>query len=233
MRVSRQRSDYRIFRTRCFRLSRFNGPGSPLQGNSIARMGVGFADASPNGSWIYQDDLTWIHGAHSFRFGYEYKRYFYNDRALSDAGYFTFSARQTDLPGQLTEHRKCICQFPAWAPCTVRLTNIQGYSQAFRQPQHGMYVMDDWKITPRLTLNLGFRWEIIPPFYETTNRMSEVSLSVPNPEAERPGSLIFADRVNDTYWRQFLPRFGFRLASDRQNGYPRWIRDFQHASDRE
>ena len=37
-------------------------------------MGVGFADSSPNGSWIFQDDLTWMHGAHSFHFGYEYKK---------------------------------------------------------------------------------------------------------------------------------------------------------------
>ena len=74
-------------------------------------MGVGFADTSPNGSWIYQDDLTWIHGAHSFRFGYEYKRYFYNDRALSDAGDFTFSARQTDSPGQLTSTGNAFASF--------------------------------------------------------------------------------------------------------------------------
>jgi hypothetical protein len=191
-----------------FPVLRFDGPGSPLQGNSISRMGVGFADFSPNGSWIFQDDLTWIRGSHSFRFGYEYKRYFYNSRALSQAGDFTFSARQTDLPGQLTSTGHAFASFLLGA---VHRSNqsIQGYSQGFRQPQHGMYFMDDWKITPRLTLNLGLRWEIIPPFYEVTDRMSQVSLSVQNPEAGRPGALVFADRVNDTYWRQFLPRFGF------------------------
>ena len=72
-----------------------------------------------------------------------------------------------------------------------------------------MYVMDDWKITPRLTVNLGLRWEIIPPFYEVTGRMSEVSLSATNPEAGKPGALIFANQVNDTFWKQILPRFGF------------------------
>ncbi len=191
-----------------FPVIQFNGPGSALQGSGIARMGVGFADFSPNGSWIYQDDLTWLHGSHSFRFGYEYKRYFYNDRALSDAGRFTFSARQTDFPGQLTNTGNAFASFMLGA---VYASNhgIQGYSQGFRQPQHGMYVMDDWKITPQLTVNLGLRWEVIPPFYEVTNRMSEVSLAVKNPDAQRPGALIFANRVNDTYWRQILPRVGF------------------------
>jgi hypothetical protein len=191
-----------------FPVIQFNGPGSPLQGNSIARMGVGFADFSPNGSWIYQDDLTWLHGSHSFHFGYEYKRYFYNDRALSDAGSFTFSARQTDLPGQLTSTGHAFASFLLGAAYRSN-HGIQGYSQAFRQPQHGMYFMDDWKVTPRLTLNLGLRWEIIPPFYETTGRMSEVSLSVQNPDAKKPGALIFANRFNDTYWKQILPRVGF------------------------
>jgi hypothetical protein len=191
-----------------FPVIQFNGPGSPLQGNSIARMGVGFADFSPNGSWIYQDDLTWLHGSHSFHFGYEYKRYFYNDRALSDAGSFTFSARQTDLPGQLTSTGHAFASFLLGAAYRTS-HGIQGYSQAFRQPQHGMYFMDDWKVTPRLTLNLGLRWEIIPPFYETTGRMSEVSLSVQNPDAKKPGALIFANRFNDTYWKQILPRVGF------------------------
>jgi len=190
-----------------FPVINFNGPGSPLQGNSIARMGVGFADYSPNGSWIFQDDLTWIHRSHTFKFGYEYRRYFYNDRALSDAGNFTFSATQTDLPGQLPATGNAFASFLLGA--VYKSTHsIQGYSQAFRQPQHAMYMMDDWKLTPRLTLNLGLRWEVIPPFYETTGRMSEVSLAVTNPEAGRPGALVFANQVNDTYWRQILPRVG-------------------------
>jgi hypothetical protein len=187
----------------------FNGSGtSTIQGSSIARMGVGFVDISPNGSWIYQDDLTWLHRNHTFRFGYEYKRYFYNDNSLSDAGRFTFSARQTDYPGQTAATGNSFASFLLGA--VYRSSHgITGYSQGFRQPQHGMYVMDDWKITPRLTVNLGLRWEIIPPFYEVTGRMSEVSLSVQNPEAGKPGALIFGNQFNDTYWKQFLPRIGF------------------------
>jgi hypothetical protein len=190
-----------------FPVIRFNGPGSPVQGNSIARMGVGFADVSPNGSSIFQDDLTWIRGSHTFRFGYEYKRYFYGDRALSDAGDFTFSARQTDLPGQLNSTGHAFASFLLGAAYRSA-HNIQGYSQAFRQPQHSFYAMDDWKLTPRLTLSLGLRWEVISPFYETTGRMSEVSLAVQNPEAKRPGALIFGNQFNDTYWKQILPRLG-------------------------
>jgi hypothetical protein len=50
---------------------------------------------------------------------------------------------------------------------------------------------------------------VIPPFYEVTGRMSEVSLTTPNPDANnRPGALIFGSRFNDTYWKEFGPRLG-------------------------
>ena len=43
-----------------------------------------------------------------------------------------------------------------------------------------------------------------------TGRMSVVDLDTPNPDANNlPGALVFPDRVNDTYWKLFGPRFGF------------------------
>ena len=127
---------------------------------------------------------------------------------MSDAGHFTFTPRSTDLPGFLNDTGHAFASFLLGGANNAS-HNIVGYSQGFRQPQHALYAMDDWKITPNLTLNIGFRWEIIPPFYEVTDRMSEVDLNVPNPEAGNlPGALVFSRRVNDTYWKEFGPRFG-------------------------
>jgi hypothetical protein len=41
----------------------------------------------------------------------------------------------------------------------------------------GAYVEDDWRVTPRLTLNLGLRYEILTPPIDTTNRLSNLNLS--------------------------------------------------------
>ena len=187
-----------------------NFSGQEFQGGRIARMGVGFtSNDSFNGSWVAMDDLTWISGKHSFRFGYEYKNYFYTDRNRNGSGNFTFSPRQTDLPGYFTQTGHSFASFLLGAVNNAS-RNIVGLNPGFRQPQHSLYVMDDFKMTPKLTLNLGLRWEIIPPFYEVTGRMSEVDLTVPNPGAGgKLGALVFGKQFNDTYWKMIGPRLGF------------------------
>jgi len=182
--------------------------GNEFQGGSIAQMGVGYADKSANGSWVYQDDLTAIRGSHTFKFGYQYTRYFYNDHALSDAGSFKFTPKATDLPGYLNSTGHAFASFLLGGAYSAG-HNIVDLSNAFRQPYHAFYVLDDWKVTPRLSLNYGLRWEIIPPFYERTGRMSEIDLNASNPgAANRPGALVFNTQVNDTYWKEIGPRFG-------------------------
>jgi hypothetical protein len=189
-----------------FPLIKFSGPA--YQGGSLAQMGVGYSDYSPNGSYVFQDDVTWIWGKHSFKFGYDYRRYYYNDRALSDAGSFTFTPRATDLPGYLDSTGHAFASFLLGGAYSAG-HNVVGLSDGFRQPYHAIYVMDDWKVSSKLTFNLGLRWEIIPPFYEVTGRMSEIDLNAPNPGAGNlPGALVFKSRVNDTFWKQIDPRIG-------------------------
>ena len=174
-------------------------------------MGVSFVDQSQNGSEVLADDATWIRGAHTFKFGYQYSRYFYNDNSLSDAGRFTFTPRSTDLPGFDSSTGHAFASFLLGAVNNAS-HGISGISSAFRQPYHEFYFSDDWKATPKLSVNYGLRWGIIPPFFERTGRMSEVNLTTPNPGADNiPGALVFASkgqRFNDTYYKLIGPRFG-------------------------
>ena len=187
---------------------RFTFSGTNYQGGTISPFGVGTYSYDPNGSYIFQDDLTWIHGKHSFRFGYDYRRYVYTDRASASLGSFGFSPLQTALPGFNTQTGDAFASFLLGAANTAS-QQVFGYTSGFHQAEHALYAMDDWKVTPKLTVNLGLRWEIIPPLSEVTNRMSEVSLSVPDPGAGgRPGALIFGGPFNDTYWKEFGPRLG-------------------------
>jgi hypothetical protein len=185
---------------------RFNGPD--YQGGTINGIGVGWYGAGANGSYIVNDDLTKIHGKHTFHFGYQYSKYYYNERNYSDAGNFNFYPNQTGLTGYATETGNAFASFMLGAPRDAN-HNISALSDGFRQPYHEFYANDDFKVTPKLTVNFGLRWGIIPPFYERTGRMSYIDLSAPNPAAGNlPGVLVFRNRPSNTFWTQLGPRFG-------------------------
>ncbi len=188
---------------------RMNFGGNEWQGGLTGQIGSSNAGEGFNGSWIFQDDMTIIRGAHTYRIGYEHRRYFMNSRAKNGSGNFNFRPVQTHLPGFSNETGHAFASFVLGAVHSAGRGVTTLYS-GHRHPSHGIYFMDDWKVTPKLTLNLGFRWEIVEPFFELTDRMSQVDLNTPNPSAGGlPGAFVFDNRFQDTNWKQFGPRFGF------------------------
>ena len=160
----------------------FRFGGSDYQGGTIAGIGVGWWGKGSNGSWIFRDDLTKISGKHTFHFGYQYARYFYDESNYSDPGTFNFRPTETSLPGYATQTGNAFASFMLGAVHNAS-HGIAGMSDGFRQPYHALWIMDDIKVTPKLTVNIGLRWEIITPFWEKTDRMSYISLGETDPTA--------------------------------------------------
>jgi len=191
--------------------------GQAHQGGGVGaggRLGSANAGGGYNGSSILQDDLTWVRGTHSFKFGFEGRRYYYNTRTKSGSGTFAFSPNQTNLAGFATETGHAFASFMLGAAAsTSRGVNL--VSPGHRSTELGFYFADDWKVTKKLTLNMGLRWEFIGPLYEVAGRMSGLDPDAPNPGAgNRPGALAFVDDRDrksfmDWYPYQLSPRFGF------------------------
>ena len=85
------------------------------------------------------------------------------------------------------------------------------------QPYFAVYVKDDFKLRPNLTLNLGLRWNLDVPRKESYNDTSNFDPTAPNPGAGgHPGALVFGNNCHgcnpkwaDTYYKAWAPRIGF------------------------
>ncbi len=117
----------------------------------------------------FMTDLNWAHGAHDLKFGVNVLRIqnnIVNDNAT--IGNWNFNGQYTGdgmadfLLGWANQ----------WAGSTVEKVNLRGWLPA-------AYVQDNWKISPRLTLNLGVRYEVGLPYYDTQNRMANLTLENP------------------------------------------------------
>jgi hypothetical protein len=126
----------------------------------------------------YADDLTWQRGKHLFKFGAQFTRYqqnsFYpgNDGELGSFNYTgQFTADPSGSPLQFG-----YADFLADEVYEASVGQVTGRTGQ-RQWRDAGYAQDDWKITPKLTLNLGIRYEFEEPIYEVNNKEANLNLT--------------------------------------------------------
>ncbi len=152
------------------------------------------------------NSLTHIRGNHSLKFGWEYRRSRNDDEWFGTAGgSFGFNPNATGdaLAALLT----------GWVNNASRAEALLIRSRANTL---GAFAQTDWKVSRRLTLNLGLRWDLDWPRFESTgNRQNSFERDLLNPVCGCPGALVWSGRggrskyAHNFDYNNFGPRFGF------------------------
>jgi len=110
----------------------------------------------------WTDNLSWTRGAHSFKFGLDAIRDQIGGATLSNIyGTYNFTTAFTGV---------AYADFLLGLPQTTA-SSIPTPSQYLRGTMWSAYAQDQWKLTPRLTLSYGIRYELAGPYYDRYGRI--------------------------------------------------------------
>jgi hypothetical protein len=165
------------------------------------------------------DNVTWIKGKHSVKTGIDFRWYQYNTwYCFACQAYFYFDNKLTSQPNS-SDFGVLGQPFASFLLGQVDHFNQDRAiaNRGFRNGYYGAFVQDDYKLTPKLTISYGLRFEVPVPVAEAHDRLSALDIHRPNPGAGGlPGALIFAgEGPGRTGKRRFVeihkewsPRFG-------------------------
>ena len=201
-------------------LSGITGQQFPIinLGEGVPALSRANNDSNLDNGWRANDSVTWVRGAHSFVFGFDFRNQLYGTyNRTTDTGVYNFARDQTAAVQALTgTSGNTLASFILG---NVSRSNafIQGHAPRWTSQYYAAFIQDDWKVTSHLTLNLGLRWSLDRPRKEAYNNTSNFNPLIPNPVANgQLGGLEFADTCNGcnprwakTKYHDVGPRIGF------------------------
>ena len=182
--------------------------------NPIGFRGVGSCCFNYIGSQTRQfsADITWTKGRHTVKFGHTA---YWLQSQIFNAGFitgrFVFDGRFSEDPVTRGGGESMADFLLGY---TRELRNSNHRHMALRAPWLHQYVQDDWRVSDRLTLNLGVRYEVSLPWVDRFDKISNLDVDT---DTNQPKFVVVNERGEGRFRRSlvqsdlnnFAPRFGF------------------------
>lgn len=234
-------ADYGInYGTDVFGIPGTNGPdilqsGLPvfnISGFTALGQAGGWIPATRNDrSWTNTNNMTWIRGAHQFRFGFDMVRHELNhwqpEQGNGPRGGFAFTGGSTALQGGAPPNLYNSYASFLLGTFTNANKSLQYIPLTGREWQFGWYIQDRWQISRKLTLNLGLRYEYYPLMTRKDSGIERLDPytntlymggrgDVPTDAGISVSKLLFAPRVGIAYRvnEDTVIRTGYGLSYD-------------------
>jgi hypothetical protein len=177
---------------------------------------VGYGVCGKRGSlnWNFQDAVTKIRGNHTMKFGFEHRLLEGSNRQTSTpSGNFSFTAALTGDPVRPSGTGSSVASMILGAVRQASVDQSQGITM--KAYATTFYAQDDWKVSRRLTFNLGLRYDYQPNPVERHDRLLQFDMAGKSSVSGLTGRIVYAGvngeprQWRDENYKSFGPRFGF------------------------
>ena len=181
--------------------------------DALGGYGGGSIGYGAQNNFDVNESLSWIKGKHTLKFGFEYLKMMSNDVSRAyDTGSFRFTNAETGMPDSDFPTGHGMASFLLGRAYSGQVS-VYASGSYERSGYYAGYIQDDFKITPKFTLNYGLRYDLYRPTVDKWNHLAWMDRTAPNPAiGGLPGTMIFAtpDRRTgvDQFSKGFAPRFG-------------------------
>jgi len=174
----------------------------------------------PNNTWHFSEGFSKVYGRHTMKFGGELRYFQINERNVcAPNGSFSFDGSETGND---------IADYLLGAPAGYTQCSFQVLDS--RSHYGGVYAQDSFKLLPNLTLNLGLRWDVNQPWYDTQDKIETIVPGLQStqfPTAPKgwvvPGDPGVPRTLAPTRYNNLAPRVGVAWAPDFSDGPGRKI----------
>jgi hypothetical protein len=159
------------------------GPNSGAMASLTISGGSGFSAANmpevvPQNTWQANDTVSYVRGAHSLRFGFSVIHNGFGFFQLAaPSGSLSFTGTYTNNPASSSGTGAGFADLMLGLPVSSSKSLLGSGVPYDVYTEYGGFVQDQWRVSSKLTVNVGLRWDLFTPVSERYNRLSDFFLN--------------------------------------------------------